>query len=398
MKRELRILVLPSAVEREDSAPTIHLKEVVLNLSYNHKLYLPVQQEHNIENDKNIYVKNLRLPHPQQTNLLSITIYKIYFFLLTLWYGILLASKFKCEVLYVRHGISTISGLLISKLKRMPIAIEINGIIADEKFMGRRRGGRFLRYLLFHLDKIACGESTKIISVTEELKRLLVRLYDAPPNKIIVIPNGVNIILFKSLNEKECKRSLSLDLNAKYVGFIGSLAPWQGVEYLIKSAPLILEEVIETKFLIVGDGVVREELEDIIRELGLDDRFIFTGTIPHRDVPKYINASEVCVVPKIPLKFGYSPLKLYEYMACRKPVIASRLSGFEILEQNNAGILVEPENSHKLAKAIIKMLKNKELREEMGRNGREVVVRKYSWKKVAENIEKVCMDVVYTNE
>jgi len=74
-------------------------------------------------------------------------------------------------------------------------------------------------------------------------------------------------------------------------------------------------------------------------------------------VPEYINASNVCVVPKIPLKSGHSPLKLYEYMACGKPVVASRISGFEILEQNNAGILVEPENPEKLAKAILKLLK-----------------------------------------
>lgn len=401
MKRKLRILILPSAVEKEDSAPTVHLKEIVFNLSCNHKLYLPVQQEHNIENDKNIYVKNLRLPHPQQTNLLPIIIYKIYFFLFTLWHGILLASKFKCEVLYVRHGISTLSGLLISKLKRVPIVIEINGIIADEEVIGRRRGGGLLRNLFFKLDKIACKGSTKIVAVTEGLRRFLVSLYDMPSNKIVVVPNGVNANLFKLLNEKMCKRKLNLDLNAKYVGFIGNLAPWQGVEYLIRAATQVLKKVPEARFLIVGDGIMMPNILQMIDTYNLNDKFVFAGRVTHNEIPEYINACDVCVAPFTKIrneKIGLSPLKLYEYLACERAVVASNISGVgDFLQMNNCGIIVDPDVSADLSEAIIGLLRDDKIRKVLGRNGRSVVIKKHSWKKTAENIEKVCREVVYTS-
>ena len=80
-------------------------------------------------------------------------------------------------------------------------------------------------------------------------------------------------------------------------------------------------------------------------------------------------------------------------MACEKPTVASRISDLEFIEQN-AGILVEPENPEELAKAIIKLLKDEKLREEMGRNGREYVVKNHSWEAVARNVAEVCKSAV----
>ncbi len=147
-------------------------------------------------------------------------------------------------------------------------------------------------------------------------------------------------------------------------------------------------------FRVTSEGQMKEELVELVDKTGVSDKFIFTGTVPYEEVPKYINASDVCVVPKRPLKSGYSPLKLYEYMACGEPIVASRISGFEILEQQNAGILVEPENPEELAKAIIKLLKDEKLREEMGKNGREYVVKHHSWESVARKVAEVCESAI----
>jgi glycosyltransferase involved in cell wall biosynthesis len=123
------------------------------------------------------------------------------------------------------------------------------------------------------------------------------------------------------------------------------------------------------------------------------DKFIFTGKVPYEKIPLYINASEICVVYKKPFKSGFSPLKLYEYMACGKPVVASNVDGFEILEQLKAGSLVKPEDANELAKAIIKLLKDRQLREIMGRNGIEYV-KTQSWEAVTRKVEKVCEGVI----
>ena len=101
----------------------------------------------------------------------------------------------------------------------------------------------------------------------------------------------------------------------------------------------------------------------------MGNKFIFTEAVPYEDVPKYINASDVCIAPFITaryMKIGLSPLKIYEYMACKNPIVPSRISNLGFIKQNNAGILVESENPKKLANAIIKLLKDTKLREEMG--------------------------------
>ncbi len=194
------------------------------------------------------------------------------------------------------------------------------------------------------------------------------------------------------MDKEKVKEGLNLDRSIHYVCFVGNLAPWQGVEYLIMASPLILKEVPNTRFLIIGDGVMKKKLVEMVKELNLDNNFIFTGAVDYELVPKYINASDVCVAPKRPLKSGYSPLKLYEYIACGKPIVASRISGFEILEQQKAGILVEPENPLELAKAVLKFLKDEKIREEMGKNGREYVVEYHSWEVVARRVAEVCED------
>ncbi len=94
------------------------------------------------------------------------------------------------------------------------------------------------------------------------------------------------------------------------------------------------------------------------------------------------------------MKVGLSPLKIYEYLSCEKPVVSSRISNLEFIEQQQAGILVEPENPEELAKAVIKLLKDKELRESMGKNGREYVVKNHSWEAIGRKVADVCENLI----
>ena len=127
--------------------------------------------------------------------------------------------------------------------------------------------------------------------------------------------------------------------------------------------------------------------------LSADGKFIFTGTVPYEKVPQYINSSDICVVPKKPIKC--SPLKLYEYMACGKPVIASDIEGVrEILVESKSGICVPPESPHELAQATIGLLRDTKARESMGKNGRRHIVENRSWESVARKVFEVCQMVV----
>ena len=105
-------------------------------------------------------------------------------------------------------------------------------------------------------------------------------------------------------------------------------------------------------------------------------------------------ACDICLAPKHGLKSGYSSLKLFEYMACGRPVVASRASGHEAVEESQCGILVDPSNTAEMAAAIISLLQDDELRKEMGKKGRYYIEENLNWVSVAKRVAAVCQEVI----
>ncbi len=316
------------------------------------------------------------------------------------------------DVLYTRNPNFGFLAGLFCKTRCKKMVYELNGIPEDEKnlFRTKPEGDKFsqsgkkssfsnryfsahARLKLFILKK-ALGFSDRIIAVTPGIKTNLEKVYNIPGEKIVVVSNGANTSLFQPLGQETCRKELGLDLEIPYICFVGNLAPWQGVEYLVKAAPSILSRSPECRFLIVGDGVMKNNLLKLCRELGVEDRFIFTGVIAYDRVPLYINASDTCTAPFIfarNAKIGLSPLKLYEYMACGKPVVASDISGVsDVLEASEGGIPVLPENPDALAEGILKLLENPDLRTKLGSKGLSYVTENYSWYSVAKKVNEVC--------
>ena len=192
--------------------------------------------------------------------------------------------------------------------------------------------------------------------------------------------------MFRQINDSaainELRNHHGISENDYIVAFIGNFAPHHGIEYLIKSAPLVLNVLPNTKFLIVGDGAIKKELINLSERIGVSDKIIFTGKVSYEIVPLYINMANVCLAPFIRVRnerMGLSPLKIYEYLACGKPVVASDIKGIgDLLRNSNAGIGVKPEDPVELANAIIKLLKNEKLRGKMGKNGRKIVINNYN--------------------
>ena len=369
------------------SAGTTHTIELFENLKeVGNEVHLFVPRSKDVAAYKQpgiVYLPTLNIP------LLRDVSYQL---VLLFYYLLYQIKRTKPDFIYSRFSLFTISPLILSKFLNIPYIVEMNGGGIDELKLS---GGSMLMLQIFKVsEKLNYKHAKKIVTVTIGIKETIKESYDIPDEKISVIENGANTNLFRPMDITKTRKKLNFDRDANYVCFIGNLAPWQGVEFLIQSAPMILKDSPHTKFLIIGEGRMKEELVELADKTGVSDKFIFTGVVPYEEVPMYINASDVCVVPKKPLGSGYSPLKLYEYMACGEPIVASRISGFEILEQQNTGILVEPENPEELAKAIIKLLKDEKLREEMGKNGREYVVKNRSWESVAERVAEVCESTV----
>jgi len=311
--------------------------------------------------------------------------------------GVALIHKtgFKPDILYARHCLFN-SADFLSFILRIPLVKEVNGIVAEE-YVAEGKAGKLTMAVLRIIEKQSLRKADKIIVVTPNIKDILINRFGLNGDTVQVIPLGADVELFRKIDQQTAKRELKLDLRYDYVCFCGSFYRWQGIDDLIRSIPLVIKSCPTARFLIVGDGIMKDELISLTKELGLEESILFTGNVPYEKVPWYISSADVCIVYKKPMATGYSPLKLYEYMACGKPVIASNVEGFGILEEHRAGMLVEPESPDMLADAIIRMLKNPQLREEMGRNARELVIMRHRWDGIVDEISGICTELVVKN-
>jgi glycosyltransferase involved in cell wall biosynthesis len=180
-----------------------------------------------------------------------------------------------------------------------------------------------------------------------------------------------------------------------YVGFIGTFYAYQGVDVLIKAAPQILARRPETRFLVVGDGVMRREWEAQAAARGVGAAFIFPGRVPYESVAKYFNAADICVAPFKANRGETSPLKLFDAFACGKPVVASAIPAVKpMLERSGGAVLVPPEAPEALAEALLALIEDEPARRRLGDSGRAFVVGRCTWREVARQVAAVAEKLV----
>lgn len=360
-----------------------HMQELFYNLNKFSEIYLFVPRPKEIK---------IFLPNIKYLLWINIPILRLILYQITLFFNLFFfCKKAKINIIYARQETFNFSPLIVSKLLNISYIVEVNGLLLEEKkLLGINKK---LIALTRFSEKINYSCAVRIISVTQQIKNCIIQRYNVSDEKIVVIENGANVDLFRPMEKDKLVFNLKLDKNYSYVGYIGSFTRWHGLENLIKSAQFVLKSFNNTKFMLVGDGPLKEELFNLVDTLNLRDNFIFVGRVPHNEVPQYINIFDVCVILKDKNIPG-SPLKLWEYMACGKPVVATNTNDFNILEEYNSGILTDPENYKSVADAIITLLKNNELREKMGLNGRRYVVENHSWECVAQNVVEVCQGAI----
>jgi len=391
MKKSVKVL----ASLYQTDTPFTHVLEVFKQIETHYDVELIIQ---NTPGKSSEGIKIRPVPLTQyKIPLLRGFLYELYAILYVL------TSK-NTDIIYDRLRPLGFASSIIYKFKKIPVIVEVNGIVVDECRMAENADS-FLNTtkigFISSVERNLFSISDKIISVTPNIKKKLEEMYDIPENKVVVIENGANHHLFQPIDQEKARSKLKLDKKSKYVVFAGGFAPWHGLEFLIHAAKLVENEFSNAKFLIVGDGTEREKIMKLVEELNLKDKFIFTGRVPYEEVPWYINAGDICVAPFIRERneeIGLSPLKIYEYSACEKPVVSSRIPNLEFIEEQEAGILVEPDNSQKLALALIKLLKDDKLRNKMGKNGRKYIIENNSWDVVKEKIEKIFDDVSPNNK
>jgi glycosyltransferase involved in cell wall biosynthesis len=206
---------------------------------------------------------------------------------------------------------------------------------------------------------------------------------------IEVTPFGINI-------EQFCHMEVDslFDKDDIVVGTIKSLEEVYGIEYLIRAFKVVSDKYkfLPLKLLIVGGGSLESSLKKLVKELNIEDKTIFTGKIPFIDVPKYHNMLSISVFVSNSESFGVA---IIEASACGKPVVVSNIGGLpEVVEDGVSGFVVPAKNPQKTAEAIEKLVLDKNLREEIGRNGRERVKRLYNWDDNVNQMIKIYKELI----
>ncbi|MFA3784116.1 glycosyltransferase family 4 protein [Melioribacteraceae bacterium 4301-Me] len=209
--------------------------------------------------------------------------------------------------------------------------------------------------------------------------------------KSAVIFNGVDIDQFTQSNQIE-KSTIKLKIsNTTIIGSVGRLHPQKGYEYLIKASEDVIKNYQNVRFVIVGDGELRNDLELLAKKSKVENYFTFLGS--RTDIPSLIKQFDIFVLPSL---WEGLPLVLLEAMASKKPIVATNVNGItEIIENGKEGILIPPKNYQALSKAIIHLLNNKQLCEQLAEQAFKKVSREFSLNKMINETEKIYLKCYY---
>jgi glycosyltransferase involved in cell wall biosynthesis len=305
---------------------------------------------------------------------------------------LLLAARTAPDVIYMRTMHSPLS-VLLSRITRAPLLIEVNG---DSYFHYlARRASAFRLGLIKLIDRINFRYCDRIIPISKGLQEMLWQRYQVPPEKTLLIESATDPELFRPLDGHACRQTLGLDPSGRYVGFVGSFFQHQGIDVLIDAAPTILRRFPDVGFLLVGDGVMRRAWAEKVSARGLSASFLFTGQVPYSEVPLYIGATELCVAPFLADRGDASPLKLFDYLACGRPVVASNIRPLHDLLSRAQGIAsVPPEEPESLSREIVRLLEDREAAWRLGEEGRQWVLQAHSWHSAVQRLLQLCEEAL----
>ncbi|MDP3899574.1 MAG: glycosyltransferase family 4 protein [bacterium] len=219
------------------------------------------------------------------------------------------------------------------------------------------------------------------------------------PDKFHEIPYGIdlnkfNVFPYDVPRLKELRERYEITPETRVVLLVGGLDSahyFKGVDVLLRAAAKLKNK--NYKFIIFGDGDLRPGFEAQAHSLGIGEQVIFTGRMDSDLLPFYYNIADVFVLPSIDSSEAFG-IVFIEAMACGTPVIASNLPGVRsVFEKDKQGLLVQPRDEDDLAAKINEVLTNDLKRQAMGNAARELVEKKYDWRRVAEQLEKVILSL-----
>lgn len=287
----------------------------------------------------------------------------------------------RTDFVYERYSLFNFTGVLVARLFRKPIALEVNSPFALEQQRDKQiRALGFAKWT----ERVICNMATKVIIVSTPLRKIMTEL-GVKPEKLMVMPNGVRTELFKAANTStELKTSLGLQ-NKTIIGFVGWFRKWHGLEMLVDAFLRANLAAENGALLLIGDGPAMEDLRRAVERYDLTNAVVFTGPLPHEKVPQYLELIDIAVQPAA--NEYCCPMKILEYMALGKTIVAPRQENIQELLGEREAEFFTPGKTESLAAALRTVVEDRARAEQLGHNARQAMTdRGFLWTQNAERV------------
>jgi glycosyltransferase involved in cell wall biosynthesis len=275
-------------------------------------------------------------------------------------------------------------GFLEGKLCKKPVTVDFNDLIAQYSgALLNLKKDSFTAKLLVLIQHYIVKNSDKIVAPTRFIKNYTTSL-DVSEKKIAVISNGVDTKIFDPNRSNAAKLKNDLHLSSeKLCVYCGRLDGWAGINIILRLCDMAKTKNLDLKFLLVGSGEDRAVQKE---------NLISFGEIPYEKVPAVLTVADVVLIPfpNNEVSHAASPLKLFEGMAMRKPVVASRVSGIEeVISDGQNGFLADPDNIEEWVRKLEMILNSEKLATRVGQNARKTVEQRFDWAFLARRYEEI---------
>ena len=303
------------------------------------------------------------------------------------------------HLIHERFNLLSLGAAWASKKLGIPFVLEVNAdLLEQRRFKGiQERGLR--RLFAIWATRICFKTAARIICISPRLKEHLHIKWNIDESKLAVLPCAADVEAFKpNYNSETVRKNLGLTTEP-IVMWVGGFYPWHDLSLLLESFALILQLRTDARLVLVGDGQTRSSVEDMVTKAGMQHAVIMMGAIAHSQVPEVLSIADVAVVPSAPVPASLggtgTPLKLFEYMAAGKAIVATaHVEATEVIRDGYNGLLVDAGDVNKFAEATLKLINDPQERVRLGRNAREQAVNQYSWEHYTRKLEEVYFSVV----
>ncbi len=280
-----------------------------------------------------------------------------------------------------------ISGWLLSKKCKAKMIFNVSDLWPESAEKLNIINNRFFLWIAYKLEAFLYKKSTLVTGQTQGIVNSIKTRF--PDKSVYWLPNGVDINLYNPLNyNRDWRKKQGFEENHIVVLYAGLLGYAQGLNVIIEAADY-LKDNQTIRFVILGNGPERDQLIQRANQLNLKN-ILFLESVPRNEMPYVISASDIALIPlkKLDLFKGAIPSKIFENASMEKPlVLGVEGEAYELfIEKGNAGLFYEPENHVELAKAILKLTENKDLRLQTGKNGRIFVNEYFNRDKIAAGL------------